>query len=129
MKSNFTKIGFNLIIMAMVLISTSATAQTMVDINVLSMIFSPASLTIDAGDTVRWRNPTGFHNINGTTATYPSNPVSFDNGAVASGWTYTFVFTTAGTYTYQCDQHALSGMVATIIVLPAGGINDNSGLF
>ena len=40
------------------------------------------------------------------------NPESFGN-SVGSGWTYTHVFGTAGTYNYQCDPHApmMSGTI------------------
>jgi predicted extracellular nuclease len=59
----------------------------------------------------------GFHNVNGSLATYPGNPVGFINGPAASGmWTYQFVFNTPGSYTYQCDPHAAGGMVATVVV-------------
>jgi hypothetical protein len=59
----------------------------------------------------------GTHNVNGTLATFPNNPVGFGNGATAGGtWTYSFVFTTLGQYAYQCDPHAAMGMVGTVTV-------------
>ena len=79
------------------------------------MTFAPANVVINAGDTVEWQNTSGFHNVNGTQATYASNPESFGN-AVGSGWTYTFVFNTVGNYDYQCDVHVGSGMVGTVTV-------------
>jgi plastocyanin/DNA/RNA endonuclease YhcR with UshA esterase domain len=85
-----------------------------------SNAFTPSSLTITEGDNVVWTNAGGFHNINGTQATYPANPVGFGNGGAAStAWTYSFQFNTQGSYTYQCDPHAGGGMVGTITVLPA----------
>ena len=36
--------------------------------------FSPSSLTINVGDTVTWNNTGGYHNVNGTQATFPNNP-------------------------------------------------------
>ncbi len=77
--------------------------------------FTPAIQTINVGDTVIWTNIQGNHNVNGTTATFPSNPESFGN-TVGSGWVYKFVFNTPGTYDYQCDPHASLGMVGKIIV-------------
>ncbi len=80
------------------------------------MVFTPSSLTINVGDTVVFDNVSGFHNVNGTQATFPTNPASFDNGAVATApWTFTFVFTIVGNYNYQCDAHA-PGMAGTITV-------------
>lgn len=79
------------------------------------MTFTPASLTINQGDTVLWDNVSGFHNVNGTQATYPSNPVSFGNSPAAAPWNYTFVFNTPGSYSYVCDVHGIS-MSGTIVV-------------
>lgn len=82
--------------------------------------FTPSSLTIAQGDSVVWTNAGGFHNINGTQATYSSNPVGFTNGGASSmAWVYGVKFDVPGTYTYQCDPHAGGGMVGTIIVVPA----------
>ena len=85
-----------------------------------SDVFTPATLTINAGDTVNFHNIGGYHNVNGNLTTYPSNPVPFDgpNSGVAwySNWWYTVVFNTAGTYDYQCDPHVNMGMVGQIIV-------------
>lgn len=79
------------------------------------MSFIPASLTINPGDTVLWDNVSGFHNVNGTQTTYPSNPVSFGNSPAAAPWNYTFVFNTSGSYSYICDVHGVS-MSGTIVV-------------
>ncbi len=77
--------------------------------------FTPSLLEIAVGDTVEWRNVQGTHNVNGTQTTFPSNPESFGND-VGSGWVYTHVFATAGTYDYHCDPHANLGMVGQIVV-------------
>ena len=98
-------------------ISISLLAQTSHNVVVASNSFTPSALTIEEGDTVIWTNTSGSHNVNGTITTFPSNPDSFGSGAVASGgWTYSYVFTTAGSYDYQCDPHAGLGMTATITV-------------
>jgi len=102
-----------------------ATSQAVIDVNVLSMSFSPANITIDLGDTVRWTSSSGTHNVNGTLATFPSNPETFGN-SLSSGWTYSHKFLTAGTYSYRCDQHFASGMVGTITVQDVSGIKENS---
>ena len=87
--------------------------------------FVPSSLTINVGDTVVFSNAGGYHNVNGNLSTYPSNPESFGYamsswssmvGSPTSSWTYTYVFTFPGSYTYQCDPHVGMGMVGTIIV-------------
>lgn len=98
------------------------------DVTASGMTFSPNSLTIDLGDTVRWTNASGTHNVNGTTATFPSNPESFGN-ALGTGWVFKHKFTTAGTYAYRCDQHFGGGMVGTITVVdPTAGLNENTDI-
>ena len=85
-------------------------------VNTQGMTFVPNSLSIDIGDSVTFVNTSGFHNVNGTTATFPNNPESFINPqGVASGWSYVKVFSIAGIYNYQCDPH-LPGMVGSITV-------------
>ena len=55
-------------------------------INTIGNTFSPASLVINVGDTVTWNNTQGFHNINATLATFPSNPEGFGNGVASAPW-------------------------------------------
>ena len=82
--------------------------------------FTPRVLTINLGDTVNFHNIGGYHNINGTQATYPSNPASFEGPAIgvpwSSNWWMSVVFTLPGTYDYQCDPHVLMGMFGQIVV-------------
>ena len=79
-------------------------------------VFVPNSLTIDLGDTVNWVNIGGFHNVNASLSTFPSNPVGFSNSVSSSLWTFSHVFTVSGTYNYQCDPHVSMGMIGTITV-------------
>jgi plastocyanin len=79
--------------------------------------FSPSSITIPQGDSIVWTNAGGNHNVNGTTTTYPANPVGFTSGSASStAWIYGFKFDVPGSYTYQCDPHAGGGMIGTITV-------------
>lgn len=81
--------------------------------------FTPSSITIPQGDSIVWTNAGGNHNVNGTTATYPANPVGFTSGTPSSSaWVYGFKFDVPGSYTYQCDPHAGGGMIGTITVTP-----------
>jgi|GEM_PF-3531976 len=79
-------------------------------VNIQSFAFSPSSLTIDVGDTVEWTNNDGTSH----TATSTSGPASFDSGTIGSGSSFSFTFTTAGTYDYQCNIH--TSMTASITV-------------
>ena len=78
-----------------------------------SFAFSPTSLTIKAGTTVTWKNTTTV----GHTVTSDDGR-SFDSGTTnpiaAQSGTFSFTFTTAGTFAYHCSIHPF--MKATIIV-------------
>ena len=88
-------------------------------IKVENNFYDPADITIEIGETVVWTNISGFHNVNGTTATYPGNPESFGNGAPSLNWSYAHTFTIPGVYDYQCDPHVGFGMVGKVTVTTA----------
>jgi plastocyanin len=77
--------------------------------------FSPATDTVAAGSTVTWTNQDGF---NHTVTAVPGSSDAFSSGAVASGASYSHMFSTAGTYAYYCTIHGTptSGMRGTIVV-------------
>ncbi|MBK7427741.1 MAG: lamin tail domain-containing protein [Saprospiraceae bacterium] len=78
-----------------------------VTVMVGDFFFTPADITINVGETVLWMNTGGTHNVNGTQATFPSNPESFTSGNPASGnWTLEHTFEIAGVYNYRCDFHS-----------------------
>jgi len=76
------------------------------------IVFEPKNLSINVGDTVKWINKEGVHNVNGNDE---NNPEKFGN-KVGSGWTYSFTFTKPGTYKYHCDPHKSAGMGGVIKV-------------
>jgi plastocyanin len=70
--------------------------------------FSPSSITVTAGTTITWTNKDNtMHTVTSNTAVFSSNNLS------KSG-TFSFTFTTAGTFPYHCLFH--SGMTGTVIV-------------
>ena len=77
--------------------------------------FVPATVTINAGDTVRWTNndPATKH-----TATRKAAP-AFDSGLLPPKGTFSFTFPTASGpagYDYVCTPHAAMGMKGVVIV-------------
>ena len=89
------------------------------------MRFIPETLTIKAGDTVKWTNP---HNISHTVTFDPSKAATaanaalppgvapFDSGSVEEEGTFSHTFTEKGTYKYVCVYHEAMGMVGTVVV-------------
>jgi plastocyanin len=77
------------------LLAGPAVAATTKTVAIKSASFSPATVSIVAGDSIRWRNDdTKSHQIVSTTGAFAS-PV------LTRGKTYTFRFDVAGTYRYR----------------------------
>lgn len=63
--------------------------------------FSPASLNVPAGSTVTWTNhDTAPHDVKTT-----SGPLSIHSPMLNKGQSWSFTFTTAGSYGYVCTVH------------------------
>jgi LPXTG-motif cell wall-anchored protein len=84
--------------------------------------FSPASITIDQGDSVTWTN-------NGPTAhSATANGGEFNTGILKAGQSSSHTFSQAGTFSYFCQPHPF--MKGTVVVQAAqtgGGETGGSG--
>ena len=80
--------------------------------------FEPATVTIQAGDTVQWVWEGSFHS---TTSGTPGAPNGlWDSGVQNSGFTFSRPFPTPGSFSYFCSPHgACCGMVGTVNVSAA----------
>ncbi len=107
----------NLYSLLLSILSLSAFA-TNHNVSVTNMSFSPASLSINQGDTVTWTQVNGTHNVNGNQSIFPTNPASFGSGSAIGGtWVYAHSFSGTGVYNYHCDPHS-SSMIGSITVNP-----------
>jgi plastocyanin len=96
-------------------VNVSAVTAKTVSVNAAGTSFSPRDITIQAGDAVKW-TASGSHTVtSGTGSVDPSVGLDFDQ-ALSSGQTFTFIFTTPGTYPYFCRLHESSGMKGTVTV-------------
>jgi plastocyanin len=87
--------------------------------------FEPATITVHAGDTVRWHWGSSGHNVvsgSGATADGTFCSPSDQNCGSAplsnSGTTYEHTFTTPGTFPYFCSVHQSFGMTGEVVVQP-----------
>ncbi len=88
---------------------TSPVLSGDVKISIAGFAFDPAALTIPTGTTVTWtNNDTASHTVTGDDGSWGSN-------SLAKGDTFSFTFTTAGTFSYHCGVHP--SMTATITVV------------
>lgn len=92
--------------------STPTTTTVMVTSNV----FTPSTVTVRVGDTVRWVWGGGIHNVTSGTGCTPNG--TFTSGVPTSDTAFTFsrTFDTAGTFPYFCEVHCSVGMTGTVVV-------------
>lgn len=75
--------------------------------------YSPSTLTVRVGDTVTWTN----HDQAPHDVTTTSAPVAIKSPLLSTGQSFSYTFTTPGTYSYYCSIHP--DMRAQVIVQPA----------
>src|SRR5438876_4379980 len=105
---------------ALLLSYPKASAAT-VDVTVApngQLVFSPSSITINPGDTVRWTWAATFHS---STSGIPGMPNGiWDSGILNQGATFTHTFNSTGSFPYYCTPHgACCGMVGMVTVASA----------
>ena len=111
------------------LADASTSEQVVVTVDSTNLRFSPSSITISEGDSVRffWSGELLAHNA-------VAEDGLFDSGDTSRNVDYTFTFEagTNGTHQYICEPHESVGMVGTIVVEPMQGpvspepVNDTS---
>lgn len=83
-------------------------SENIVEVSIVNSSFEPETVTITAGDTVRWTNlDPESHDVRGT-------GTNFGSTALAQGGSYEFLFTDPGTYEYYCSIHP--SMKGTVVV-------------
>jgi plastocyanin len=96
--------------------SPSTTQPASASVSVLDNQFSPSSVTIRSGGTVTWTwGSQGQHNVIGDDAKTPPR----SGNTTAAPNTYSFTFSTPGTYRYYCEAHGQKngvGMSGTVTV-------------
>jgi plastocyanin len=97
-----------------VLVARAASPAAVVSID--NFTFTPPTVTVKAGTTVTWTNKDDIpHGIAATNNTFPRSK------ALDTDDSYSFTFTTPGTYQYFCYVHP--HMTGTIVVQAATGSN------
>merc|ERR1719434_671479 len=79
------------------------------------LVFEPATVTINKGESVTWKNNAGFpHNIMFDEDEIPAganaDALSNEDYLNAPGETVTRKFDVSGTYSYYCEPHQGAGM-------------------
>ncbi len=91
--------------------TTSAAA-----VSIVTSSYRPATITVPVGTTVTWTNNDSIQHT--VTSGVPNSPSGlFDSGTLNTGQTFSFTFTSPGTYSYYCRIHG-AAMTGTVTVTP-----------
>jgi plastocyanin len=86
------------------------TSSALVAARIVDFAFSPQTLTVARGSSVRWTN------ADVAPHTVTAGDGSFASGTLAQNAAFTRAFPTAGTFAYRCAIHP--SMTGTVVVTP-----------
>jgi plastocyanin len=100
--------------------ATGGTSKGGATVTIQNFAFTPSTLNIAVGTTVTWTNkdavPHDVTSADGISTTANTTSM-FTSGSLNQGQTFSFTFTKAGTYFYECRIHkANAAMHATVVV-------------
>ncbi len=94
--------------------TAAAPAHATVQVTIQNFAFSPKTLTVAPGTTVRWTNKdSAAHTVTSDSGS------TLASGDLSQGKSYTHTFSAAGTYTYHCAIHSF--MHGTVVVSSTSG--------
>lgn len=105
------KIYQTLILTVLLFISSSSIAVVH-SVVVSNFQFTPASLSVNVGDTIVWTLGSGNHTTTSNTIPVGANP--WDSPINSSVQSFTYIITVAGTYDYICTPHVFAGQIVAI---------------
>ena len=105
------KIYQTLILTVLLFISSSSIAVVH-SIVVSNFQFTPASLSVNVGDTIVWTLGSGNHTT--TSNTIPVGADPWDSPINSTVQSFTYVINVAGTYDYICTPHVFAGQIVAI---------------
>jgi plastocyanin len=98
-----------------------AKAAANASVTISDFQFAPASVTVDAGDTVTWTND------GPTPHSATADDGSFDTGIFEAGQSRSQTFEQAGTFSYFCTPHPNMRGTVTVRAASTGGSGGGSG--
>lgn len=104
-------------------VGVSAATAAIHTVSVTNFAFTPANVTANVGDTVRWVWASGTHTT--TSTSVPSGATAWDANITSNATTFDYVIPVAGTYNYFCSIHP--SMTGTITASSGTGIAKNAG--
>jgi plastocyanin len=115
--------GLLALVASVFLTANADAANWTVNVGGAQLAFSPATLTITAGDTVTFTNQGGFHNVAADNGSFrcAQNCIGSGGDPDSTLWSSTVTLASPGTVGYHCEIHGAAGqgMFGTITVEPA----------
>lgn len=105
----------NLLTLLVTVALAGTVAATTHQVNIQNYAFSPDSLIIEVGDTVRWTNHDAVPH---TSTAYDG---TWNSGTLSQNQSYSCVFTSTGSHSYYCGFHPM--MVGAVTVNSPTGID------
>ncbi len=124
-KKFLTVLAGLLLVISSFFLSVSPAAAASVSVKMGSdsgaLAFDPSTVTIKAGDEVKWvNNKLSPHNVVFSAADgvddATAGKLSHKGLAFAAGESFSSTFTEPGTYSYYCEPHRGAGMVGKVVV-------------
>ncbi|MDR3627646.1 MAG: T9SS type A sorting domain-containing protein [Ignavibacteriaceae bacterium] len=115
------------ILLALFILATTAIHATTYIVQfggTFGLAYSPNSLNVFVGDTIKWQGDFSMHPLSSTSV--PTGAVTFHQG---SGSVFSYIVTTPGMYNYQCDFHFSAGMTGSFNALNLTNIKNNRTSF
>ena len=105
-------VAFALLLASLVAVGSATSVAADVAVTIDNFRFTPPEITVPAGTTIRWTNQDGpTHTVTSDTAG------TFDSGNLATNASFSFTFSTPGTFPYHCAIHPT--MLGKVIVTAA----------
>lgn len=106
----------NIALAAMLLFSAATASEAdIVDVEIIDYSFIPSTVTVKAGDTVRWTN-TVMNQHSVTSGKDDIADGAWDSKRLNKGGTFSVTFEKAGEFHYFCDPHTAFRMRGVVIV-------------
>ena|SRR5882724_4212909 len=113
---------------ALVFVPAAPAAVVEVQAGGTGLVFTPAAVTLQAGDSVHFSNAGGTHNVTADDGSFRCangcDGQGGDGSISGAPWSATVAYPRAGTYLFHCEEHGGAGgvgMSGRVIVQPAPG--------
>lgn len=90
------------VLLVLILLAPTASQAATHDVSVRNNSFSPNNITIEVGDTVRWTNNSGVHDVTADDNSFASQ--------TASSFTFSRTFNSVAEVLYYCSVHSSPGL-------------------